>query len=108
MAVVYKRLIDGSMLTVDQEVYYTAPPGVTGVIKQMTFCNSSDDAVNLTVFLGPAGAQHLIVDSRSIEAHATFICYEALLHVLPPGGTIEALASVPDAINVIASGCEVG
>ena len=107
MPVIYKRLIDGSMLTTAAVAYYTAPGETTGVIKQLTFCNTGDDVAAVTAFVGTAGNAHKLLDGHSIAGHETLICYEALLHVVEAGGSIQAFADVAGVVNIIASGCEV-
>lgn len=107
MPVTYKRLIDGTLLTATAAPYYAAPADTTGVIKKLTFCNVSGADADLTVYMGAADDPHMLIDARTIAAGETFDCYEALLHVIESGDTIQAFASVADAVNIICSGCEV-
>jgi hypothetical protein len=111
MTVKYVRFIEGAILTTTIATYYTAPAGTKAVIKKLTFCNNNSDPVSIAVFLVPAGGsvdpKNLLVVQQPLAPAETFDCFAALLHVLEPGDSLQAIASVENAINIMASGIEI-
>ena len=110
MAVVPKGLVESQQLTNANATYYTAT-NVRTIIDKMTLCNTTSGAVTATVDLvdsgGSAGASERIISARSIAAGETYICPEAVGHVLNNGDSIQALASANTSITIRVSGREI-
>lgn len=111
MAQIAKRIISGAQLTVAAATYYTAPANTKTVIKRLTFCNTSANAVTVTLYLvpsaGAAGDANTIAKTKTMFGGETWSCPDAEGHVLEAGGTIQALASAGTSITILGSGVEI-
>ncbi|CAB4184005.1 hypothetical protein UFOVP1362_54 [uncultured Caudovirales phage] len=110
MAVTPKVLIASQQLTNSNATYYTAT-NVTTFIDKMTVCNTSGSSVTLTIdlvtALGSAGVSKRIISARIIAAGDTYLCPEAVGHILAPGDTIQGLAGAVTSLTIRSSGREV-
>lgn len=110
MAVVAKALIETQQLTIANLTYYTAV-NVRTIIDKMTLCNTTSNAISVTIDLvksgGTAGNVERIISARSISPGETYLCPEAVGHILNTGDSIQGLASSATSITIRASGREI-
>jgi hypothetical protein len=110
MAVTPKVLIASQQLTNSNATYYTAT-NVTTFIDKMTVCNTTANSVTLTLDLVPsgssAGVSKRVISARIIAAGDTYLCPEAVGHILAPSDTIQGLASANTSLTIRSSGREV-
>lgn len=111
MTVLAKALVDPLQLTTSDVTQYTAPANTRTIIDKMTATNTTGVAATVTVNLvktgGAAGATNTVISAQSVAAGATYICPEAVGHILNPGDFISAKAGTATAITFRASGREV-
>jgi hypothetical protein len=107
MSVEVKNIIPPTPLTDSALSLYTSTNAKT-IIDKMTATNKSGSNVLLTVHLvvsgGAASDSNLIIDEKTIFPNETYICPEALGHVLEAGSAIFAKSSTSSAIVFTASG----
>lgn len=105
-----KRLVEGSQLTTGAEAYYTVPVNTSTTIAAATITNTSAGAVTATVYLVPAAglptASNTVLAARVIAAGESYNIGSVIAQTLHAGATIQALASVGAAVNLVASGYE--
>jgi|JI9StandDraft_1071089.scaffolds.fasta_scaffold192333_2 hypothetical protein len=109
MALSPKRLI-GATLTTSAAVYYTATEPVTTRIDTLSVCNYSASPATFSLYIVPKSGSpdtsNIVVKDRSIAAGGAGRVLEAFGQWVPPGGTIQMVASAGSAITVTASGIE--
>lgn len=107
MAVVAKALIETQQLTAANATYYTAV-NVRTIIDKMTLCNTTANAVAVTIDTvksgGTSGAVERVISSRSIAPGETYLCPEVVGHILNTGDSIQGLGAL---ITIRASGREI-
>lgn len=105
-----KNIITARQLATAAAVLYSAPAQTSCVLKKLTFSNTTGAAVTVTVYLvapgGTVGDANTLHKARSVDPLDVYECVEAVNHVLSPGASVQALASVGLAITVIGSGIE--
>lgn len=111
MASQNNTLIDGVELTTSAVTLYTADGSGNGTrINAISVINTSGGAQTYSLYIVPNGESatnpNALVLNRSVNSNATDLAPEALNQLIPPGGTIQALASANTAISVRASGIE--
>jgi hypothetical protein len=110
MAVTPKVLIPPKQAEAAQTAQYTAT-NVRAIIDKFTVTNTSAGnetiSVNLVTSGGTAGADNLIIDTRTIAPDETYTCPELVGHVLEAGGFISTLASAGASLTIRCSGREV-
>lgn len=111
MTVIAKRLIKGAQLTTSTASLYTAPASTTAITKRVQFSNPSAVPASITAWVvpasGSASAQYQYINSLSMSPGETYTSPELSGVVLAAGDSIQALASVANAISVMASGVEI-
>lgn len=111
MAVSTKVLIPAKTAENAQTTQYTAV-NVTTIIDKFTATNYSGTAatisVNLVTALGSAGNDNLIVKTKTLQPSETYTFPELVGQVIANGGFISTLAGTASAINIRASGREIG
>lgn len=110
MTVVAKAIIETQQLTATNSTYYTAN-NVRTIIDMMTLCNTTSNAITATIDLvkngGTAGVVERIISARSIAPGETYLCPEAVGHILNTSDSIQGLASSATSITIRASGREI-
>jgi hypothetical protein len=110
MAVTPKVLIPPKQAEAAQTAQYTAT-NVRAIIDKFTVTNTSAGnetiSVNLVTSGGTAGADNLIIDTRTIAPDETYTCPELVGHVLEAGGFISTLASAGASLTIRCSGREI-
>lgn len=105
-----KRLVPGGVLGTAASILYTTPGGTYTTISAMTATNTETSVVDVTVHLVPSGGtpgpENAILWERNMAPGESRVIGEAVGQTLHPGGTIQALASASDSINIVASGYE--
>lgn len=111
MTVTSKVLIAAKTAENTQHTQYTAA-SVTTIIDKFTATNYSALAatlsVNLVTVSDTAGNQNLITKAVSISAGGVYTFPEIVGHILNPGDFISTIAGTATAINIRASGREIG
>jgi hypothetical protein len=111
MTVLARTLVQPLQLTTSDVTQYTAPANTRTIIDKMTATNTTGTAATLTVNLvtsaGSAGVTNTVISAQSVAAGATYICPEAVGHILNPGDFISAKAGTATAITFRVSGREV-
>lgn len=109
MAIVPKRLVDGSQLTTSAATYYTAT-NVRSRIDSCALTNTTGGAVTATLHLVPSGgsasASNRVLSAYSIAAGQTYVPPGIIGQWIESGGTLQALASSATSISLVASGVE--
>jgi len=80
----------------------TVPTSHTYVVKQITFCNVTASACNLSIGIGSPVSPNLIMAARSVPANTDVQINLAL--VLVAAETVQAFASIASAINITLEG----
>jgi hypothetical protein len=108
VTVVAKALVDPIQLTTSDVTQYTAGSAERAIIDKMTATNTTGAAVTLTVNLvksaGAVAASNTVISAVSIAAGTTYVCPEAVGHILNPGDFISAKAGTATAITFRVSG----
>src|SRR5882672_8957010 len=108
MTIRQTQLIAPIQLTNAVATYLTAPVNTTYRIGRAAFSNPTGGAVTVTVYLvpaaGAAGVANEIVNAVNVAAGSTYVSPELAGQVLPPGSTLQALASAGASIVLYASG----
>lgn len=103
------KLIQGTTLTAAAVLYYTAPAGVSVIIKKITIQNvSSPAAHNFAMWLVPAGqtwgTPFVIADESPVGALETVSVDAAVNQILMPGDSIWAGGDDNVSLQIQASG----
>ncbi len=111
MAVLTRVLISAKTAEATQTTQYTAT-NVTTIIDKFTATNYDTVArtisVNLVALSGSAGNDNLIVKTKTLQPSETYTFPELVGQVLANGNFISTIASTGTAINIRASGREIG
>ena len=111
MAVSTKVLIAAKTAENVQTSQYTAV-NVTTIIDKFTATNYSGTAatisVNLVTALGSAGNDNLIVKTKTLQPSETYTFPELVGQVIANGDFISTIVGTASAINIRASGREIG
>lgn len=103
--------ITSAQLTASAATYYTSPTNGRGIIKKLTFTNSTATARTITVYLvpsaGSAGATNIITDGVTVPAHSTYECFEAEGQTLLTGQTLQALSDSATAVTIAGTVAEI-
>lgn len=105
-----RRLIEGTQVDTTATSYYASPSNTKTLIQNLTFSNTSASAVTVTVYLAPSGAGTPAADAttlrktKTVASGDTWVCSEAINHVLEAGDAIYALAGAATSITIMASG----
>lgn len=110
MNVTPKRFSQTQQMAATGQTFYTAT-NVTAIIDKITLTNTSASAVSATIDLvdggSVAGVSQRVISARGIAPGDTYICPEAVGHVLNPLDSIQGSASTASAITIRISGREV-
>jgi hypothetical protein len=110
MAVTVKVLIPPKQAENVQTAQYTAT-AVRAIIDKFTVTNTSAGnvaiSVNLVRATTVAGADNLIIDTRTVAPDETYTCPELIGHVLESGDFISTLAGAATSLTIRCSGREV-
>jgi hypothetical protein len=110
MAVTPKVLIPPKQAEAAQTTQYTAT-AVKAIIDKFTVTNTSignvSISVNLVTLSGTAGADNLVIDTRTIAPDETYTCPELVGQVLEAGDFISTLASAATSLTIRCSGREI-
>jgi len=110
MTVTVKNLIPRKQAEAAQTTQYTALNCKT-IIDKFTVTNTSASnvtfSVNLVASSDTAGAQNLIIDTRTIVPGETYLCPELVGQTLESGGFISTLAGTATSLTISSSGREV-
>lgn len=105
-----KQLIPGSQLTATIASYYTVPANAWTTISAATLSNNTATARFVSIHFIPSGGVNsgatLILFQRVIAPGETYVVGSMIGHTLPPGASIQAVAEVAAAVNLICSGYE--
>jgi hypothetical protein len=111
VTVVAKALVDPLQLTTSDVTQYTAPANTRTIIDKMTATNTTGAAATITVNLvkaaGSVATTNVVISAQSIAAGTTYVCPEAVGHILNPGDFISAKAGTATALTYRVSGREV-
>jgi hypothetical protein len=106
MASQFVRLADQTLGAAASPVYI-APAGIRTVIRAAVVANSTGGAVNVSLWLVPAGetpgAGNVVLSSTSVGSNNSRVCLELVDQVIEPGGALYALGS---GLTLVASGLE--
>lgn len=104
MATVSPKTITPAQLTVAAATYYLTPANTKGIVKKLTFTNSTATAQTVTVYLvpsgGTAGVTNILVDARVVGAHETYECFEAQGQTFQAAGFLQAKSDAGSAITI--------
>lgn len=110
MAVTAKPIISAKYAENAQTTQYTATNCRT-VIDKFTATNVSAAnatfSINIVPASGVAGADNLVMKTRSIAPNECYTCPEVVGHSIEPNGFISTIASVASAIVIRSSGREI-
>ena len=111
MAATNKTLIDGVLASLTATVLYTSPvKGVGTRIVAFSATNTIASVVTYTVHIVPSGdsasLSNMIVNSKALAIAEDDEPASVVNQLVPPGGTIEVLASSGASIAIRASGIE--
>ena len=110
MAVTIKNIIASKQAEATQVTQYTAT-NCTCIIDKFTVTNTTANnvtwSVNLVIGGGSAGADNLIIDTKSIAPSETYTCPELIGHVLNEDSFISTIAGTATALTIRASGREI-
>lgn len=111
MAVIAKNLVPSTILGASVGTLYTVPAVTRAVIQKATATNLDTVARTITVHLVPSGGSasdtNAILKAYPVPAAFTLDLPDLGSHVLEPGSTIQALASVASMCSLRVSGVEV-
>ena len=85
---------------------YEAPEKTRTLIKRAVACNTSGTDRTVTVAIVRGGASYTLISARNVKAGKTVDLHEVVNQVLEPGDSIQASASAPSAITLLAAGVE--
>lgn len=89
------QLFSGAATT-SASVLYTASSGARSHINCITVCNTAGAGATFSIYIVPSGgtasAANAIFSGSAIAANTTFVTNNGLW-IIPPGGTVQALAS---------------
>lgn len=89
----------------------TVPAATTYRIGRAGFSNPTNAAVTVSVYAvpsgGTAGPTNQLVDTISVAANSTYVSPELAGFVMPPGTTLQAVASVATSLVMYASGTSI-
>ena len=109
MAIIPKRLVDGSQIAASATTYYTAT-NVKTRIDALSLTNTAATAINVTIYLVPSGGSasdsNIVLDARSVPAGGTYIPPGVIGQWIEAGGTLRAFASSATSVTLVASGVE--
>jgi chitodextrinase len=95
--VIPSALIEGTAVGTSATTLYTAPANQTVLLKKLTFSNTTNGALTLSVYLvpsgGSAGSGNAVRTLKTLAPYETFECYEAENQVLAPGDFVAATGS---------------
>lgn len=98
------KAIPAAQLTLTAATYYTAQPGVTATINNLSVTNTSASPVAVTLYRvgsgGTAGANNTIMSAFSLAAGQTYVPPQAIGLQLDPGMTLQALAATAAAVTI--------
>lgn len=111
MAATNKTLIDGVQLTASAVTLYTSPSNGTGTrVTAFSLANDGGTTETYTLHIvpdgGSANSTNILVSARALTDNESDTPAEITNQLVPPGGTIQALASTTLKIGVRASGVE--
>lgn len=111
MAAKNETLINGVQLTASAVALYTSPVNGAGTrVVAFTATNDSVGTETYTLHVVPSGGSadstNILVKAKSLTASEDDEPVAIINHLIPPGGTIEVLASTTLTIAVRASGIE--
>lgn len=110
MTVTVKNIIPRKQAEAAQTSQYTAQDCKT-IIDKFTATNTTASnvpfSVNLVAATFTAGADNLVLKTRSIAPNETYTCPELVGQVLEAGGFISTLAGTASALTISASGREI-
>lgn len=105
-----KRIIAGSQVAATATTYYTCPANTKCVISAISFCNTTANAITVTLYLvasgGSASASNTITSARTLGPGETWSCPDVVNQVIEASGFIQALASSATSVTIIGSGVE--
>lgn len=90
-----KKFGQGNIATTPGTLVYTAPTGISSIVKCIDICNTTGGAITVSVYLVPSGdtaaAANALFYTISVASNGT---YQWLgTQVLDAGGFIQAIAS---------------
>lgn len=93
--------IPTTVLPTSAAAIYTVGGNKLATISALSVCNTTGNAVTLTIYLGSAAdAGHTLVSSRSLSANETFQVSSAIGMTLLAGETIQAIASAATSLTL--------
>lgn len=105
------RTITAALVAATVATYYLQAANSKGVVKKLTFCNTTAGALTFTVHLVPSGgtasATNMIGSVQPIAANETIDFFQAQGQTLQAGATIQALASAATSISITGSVLEI-
>lgn len=111
MSVKAVNMVPSALLTITADLYYTVPASTSAIIQKMTVVNVDTTPRTVTVYLVPSGGSavdgDVIVKTLPVPANLTLDIPEAFNHVLKPGDSIRALASLAATLVFRVSGVEI-
>lgn len=103
--------ITSAQITASAATYYTSPTNGRGIIKKLTFTNSTATARTLTVYLVPAAgtadATNIVTDAVTVAAHSVYECFEAEGQTLLTGQTLQAKSDSATALTIAGTVAEI-
>lgn len=105
-----KTIIQGSLLTTSNAIYYTAPTGVSMQLVNMVLVNTDSVARTVSVYLVDDGAAPTAADTilknKTLQPNESYPVSAALAAVVSAAGTIQAIADAGSVVVLKASGIE--
>lgn len=98
------KAIPAAQIGATAATYYTANPGVTATINNLSFTNTTANPVAVTLYrvpgAGSASAANTILSAFSLAAGQTYVPPQAIGLQLDPGMTLQALAATAAAVTI--------
>jgi hypothetical protein len=97
--------ISPAQLTTAAAAYYTAPPGVTATVNNLSVTNTSASPVSVTLYNvpqgGSPGASTAFLSGFTLAAGQTYVPPQAIGLQLAPGSTVQALAATAAVVTLM-------
>jgi hypothetical protein len=101
MASPVQCIVESQLLPNSPTVLYTAPAGTYAQIVKCSYVNTDSASRTVTSYIGPsATAASTITDAQAVLPGQTFNSPNEYAHVLNPGDSLWAMASVASVVAV--------
>lgn len=104
----FKQMGQG-IVPASSTTFYTVPPGVTAMIKEICICNVIDVMDDITVYCVPNGQQPNDSNTilKNVPVDTTQTHFVDCTIAIPEGSTIRAKCTTANACSILITGTEV-